>query len=371
MPRPTSLMNPPPRIAQRPRRAAIERLLALPALGALLASPLGGAVAQSAGSMASAGEPIARKPGAPAPGSPRPRIDLQGHRGARWLLPENTLAGFSKALELGVTTLELDIVATADDVLVVSHDPALNPAITRDASGSFLSTTGPYINTLTYEALQAYDVGRLDTSSRYGRGFLQQQPADGQRIPRLSDVFELVRQAGNTTVRFAIEIKITPLAPDATPGPERMVELLLAQIDAHGVADRVQVLSFDWRALQHLQRQRPGMPTVYLSAQLAQLDNIRATDPAGSPWTAGLRFSDHGSIPRMIHAAGGSHWSSFWRELDAGKIAEAQALGLEVLAWTVNDPSEMERLLDLGVDGIVTDRPDMAVKILTRRGVRW
>lgn len=355
------------------RRTAIERLLVLPALTVipLAIFPASLPAAQPRADTSASGESVTRKPAELAPGAPRPRIDLQGHRGARWLLPENTLAGFAKALEYQVTTLELDIVATADGILVVSHDPALNPAITRDASGRFLPGTGPYINTLSYETLQAYDVGRLDTRSRYGRGFLQQQPADGQRIPRLSEVFELARQAGNTTVRFAIETKITPLAPDATPGPEKMVELLLAAIDAHGVADRVQVLSFDWRVLRHLQRQRPGIPTVYLSAQLAQLDNIRAADPAGSPWTAGLRFSDHGSIPRMIHAAGGSHWSSFWRELDAEKIAEAQALGLQVLAWTVNEATEMERLLDLGVDGIVTDRPDMAVEILKRRGVRW
>ena len=299
------------------------------------------------------------------------RIDLQGHRGARWLQPENTLASFRKALEFNVTTLELDVVVTRDEVLVVSHDPALNPALTRDASGRFLTGPGPMISSLTYAELQQYDVGRLDTGSRYGRNFAQQVPADGQRIPRLSDVFELVKAAGNTRVRFAIETKVTPLAPLATPAPERMADLLVEQIIKHDLLGRVQILSFDWRSLQHVQKKNLNIPTVYLTAQLPELDNIMANIGGGSPWTAGFQRKDHGSIPRMIKAAGGTHWSSFWRELDRSKVQEAQSLGIKVLAWTVNDPKVFEQMLDMGVDGIVTDRPDMATDILKRRNVHW
>lgn len=299
------------------------------------------------------------------------RIDLQGHRGARWLLPENTLASFRKALEFNVTTLELDVAVTRDNVVVVSHDPALNPAITRDENGRHLSGTGPFIVQLSHAELRRFDLGRLDKSSSYGRNFPQQAEADGERMPTLGEVFELVKASGNTAVKFAIETKLSPLAPEATVAPGKMADLLLAEIDRHGMRDRVQILSFDWRSLQHIQQKNLGIPTVYVTAQLPSLDTIRAKGPEDSPWTAGFQYRTHGSIPKMIKAAGGTHWSSFWRELDTAQVREAQALGLKVLAWTVNDPKVFEQMLDLGVDGIVTDRPDMGAAILKRRQIEW
>jgi glycerophosphoryl diester phosphodiesterase len=307
---------------------------------------------------------------AASPGALR-RIDLQGHRGARWLLPENTLPSFEHALKAGVTTLELDLAATRDGVLVISHDPALNPDITRDASGRFLAATGPNIIDLSWEQLQAYDVGRIKPGSRYATIFHEQKPLDGTRIPRLRDLFALVRAQGNRTVHFAIETKITPLRTDQTPTPERFVDLLLQEVDDAGVADRVQVLSFDWRTLRRVQQLRPRMPTVYITAQLDALDNLQIKAGRDSAWTAGFQHRQHGSVPRMIHAAGGTHWSSFWRELDAAKVREAQALGLKVLAWTVNDRDTMGRLLDMGVDGLVTDHPDLAAQVLRERGLAW
>jgi len=120
-------------------------------------------------------------------------IDLQGHRGARGLLAENTLPSFALALQAGVSTLELDVLVTRDDVLVISHDPALNPDITRDAQGRFLSSKGPDIRQLTFEQLQSYDVGRINPDSRYAQTFSAQKGQDGVRIPRLKDLFELVK----------------------------------------------------------------------------------------------------------------------------------------------------------------------------------
>ena len=154
-------------------------------------------------------------------------IDLQGHRGARGLLAENTLPSLALALQMGVTTLELDVVVTQDDVLVISHDPALNPDITRDAQGRFLSSKGPDIRQLSFEQLQSYDVGRINPTTRYAQTFSAQKGHDGVRIPRLKDLFELVKAQGNTQVKFAIETKITPQRPDQTPEPERFVQLLL------------------------------------------------------------------------------------------------------------------------------------------------
>ena len=298
-------------------------------------------------------------------------IDLQGHRGARWHLPENSLAGFEWALRFGVTTLELDLAVTRDEVLVISHDPALNPDITRDAQGVFLGSLGPNIIGLTWEQLQAYDVGRIKPGTRYAQTFHEQQPRDGTRIPRLRDLFSMVKALGNDTVKFAIETKITPLRNDQTPTPERFAELLLQEIDDAGLASRVQVQSFDWRTLRHVQRLRPSIPTSYLTAQLDGLDNLQIRSGRDSAWTAGFQYRDHGSVPRMIQAAGGTYWSSFWRELDADKVGEAQALGLRVLAWTVNERAAMNRLLDMGVDGLITDRPDLGAAVLSERGLSW
>ena len=113
------------------------------------------------------------------------------------------------------------------------------------------------------------------------------------------------------------------------------------------------------------------MPTVYITAQLAALENLGIKSGQPSAWTAGFQHAQHGSVPRMIKAAGGTHWSSFWRELDAQKVREAQSLGLKVLAWTVNDRQSMGQMLDLGVDGLVTDRPEIAAALLKERGIRW
>ncbi|MGH8129425.1 MAG: glycerophosphodiester phosphodiesterase family protein, partial [Steroidobacteraceae bacterium] len=154
-------------------------------------------------------------------------FDLQGHRGGRGLRPENTLAGFTWALELGVRTLELDCAVTRDGVVVVSHDSSLNPDITRDSSGKFLEEAGRPLHTLTVAELQQYDVGRLRPGSEYGARFPEQQPVDGERIPRLADVYALVEKSGNREVRFNIETKLDPLQPELTALPAPFVAALL------------------------------------------------------------------------------------------------------------------------------------------------
>lgn len=298
-------------------------------------------------------------------------MDLQGHRGARGLLAENTLSSLAAALKAGVTTLELDVVVTQDDVLVIHHDPALNPDITRDVDGKFLSSKGADIRQMTYRQLQSYDVGQIKPWTQYARIFASQKPQDGIRIPRLKDLFEMVKMGGHQQVKLAIETKITPQRPDQTPEPEKFVALLLHEIQSYGFQDRVQILSFDWRTLQIVQKMAPKIPTVYITAQLPVLDNLAINSGRPSEWTAGFQYGQYGSVPKMIKAAGGTHWSSFWRELDAQKVREAQELGLKVLAWTVNDRQTMGQMLDLGVDGLVTDRPDIAADLLKERGIRW
>jgi glycerophosphoryl diester phosphodiesterase len=304
--------------------------------------------------------------------SAAPQFDLQGHRGTRGLAPENTLPAFAKALEIGVTTLELDTGITRDGVVVVSHERALNPDLTRDAEGRWLEKAGPPIHDLTYAQLQRYDVGRLNPGTKYAAQHPAQKPVDGTRIPRLADVFALARDSG---VRFNIETKVAPMAPEETLAPEPFTRRVIEEIRNGGMASRSTLQSFDWRTLQVAQHEAPDIPTVYLTAQQRFLDNI-CPGPAGgkpdpapaecapSPWTAGFQLRDHGSVPKMVKAAGGTIWSPYFGDVDEAKIREAHSLGLKVIVWTVNQPEQIRRMLDLGVDGLITDRPDIARKII-------
>jgi len=296
-------------------------------------------------------------------------LDIQGHRGARGLAPENTLPAFARALAIGVTTLELDCAVTRDGVVVVSHDPAFNPDITRGPDGSWLEKTGPAIWSLTFQDTQRYDVGRLNPSNAYAKRWPEQQPVDQTRIPRLADVFALVRKAGNETVRFNIETKISPLEPTQTTGPEDFVRKLISAVRSAGMAERTAIQSFDWRTLQIVQQEAPEIPTVYLTVEKGFMDSIQRNKPS-SPWTAGFHVSRYGgSIPRMVKAAGGAVWSPYYAETTRGQVQEAQSLGLKVVVWTVNEPADMRRVIEWGVDGIISDRPDLLHQAAGEMGV--
>ncbi len=291
-------------------------------------------------------------------------FDLQGHRGTRGLAPENTITAFERALAIGVTTLEMDAAITADGVVVISHNPALNPAITRDAKGHWLLSNGPLISTLTLEQVQAFDVGRIDPASPYSRQFADQAAHDGERMPTLAAVFTKVNALGAETVRFNIETKIDPNRPDDTLAPEAFVRVLLATVVEAGMTGRVTIQSFDWRTLKLVQQLAPGIPTVYLTARGPRFDTI--TD---GRWTAGMSIKDYPSVAHMVKAAGGEIWSPDFRGIDARDVKNAQALGLKVIPWTVNDIADAERLIDWGVDGLISDRPDRMREVMQRRGM--
>jgi len=291
-------------------------------------------------------------------------FDLQGHRGARGMAPENTLAGFRQALAVGVTTLELDLGVTRDAHLVISHDPRLNPDLTRDGNGAWIAAPGPALQTLTLAELQRFDVGRLKPGTRYAQTFAEQQPVDGERVPTLAALFEMLRTAA-VPVRFNIETKLSPLDPELTPDPEAFARLLVDAVQRHGLADRVTVQSFDWRTLRAVQRLAPALPIAALTARLPSIDNL-----ADARWTAGLRLQDHGdSVPRLVKALGALTWSPFHGDLTEAQLAEARALGLKVIPWTVNDPAQIDRLIGWGVDGIISDHPARVREVLARRGL--
>lgn len=297
-------------------------------------------------------------------------FDLQGHRGARGLAPENTLPAFARALSLGVTTLELDVGVTRDGVVVVMHDRRLNPDVARGPDGQWLTGPGPAIVDLTFEELQRYDVGRLKPDSAYAKSFADQVAVDGARAPKLAEVFALAAKAGNTAVRFNIETKLSPLAPTETVDPETFARALIAEIRAAGAAARTSIQSFDWRTLQVVQRDAPEIATVYLSLARGGGDNIQVGKPGASPWLAGRDIDDHGgSVPRLIKVMGGRVWSPLANDLDEAGLKEAKALGLTVVPWTVNDEATMRRLVQMGVDGLISDYPDRLRKVLAELGI--
>ena len=258
-------------------------------------------------------------------------FDLQGHRGARGHAPENTLPGFERALAIGVDTLELDVGVTRDGVVVIHHDRRLNADLARGPDGKWVNPPAPTIHSLTYPELQRYDVGRIRPDSEYARRFPHQKPIDGTRIPRLADLLSKV----SPPVRFNIETKLVPEAPEETLAPEPFARALIAEVRKAGVAARTTIQSFDFRTLAVVQREAPEIATAYL--------------------TSGKKGE---GVPRMVHEAKSTIWSPNFQDLDPRALAVARDLGLRVIPWTVNEPTDISRVLAMKVDGIISDYPD-------------
>ena len=295
-------------------------------------------------------------------------FDIEAHRGGRALRPENTLPSFANALSMGVDTLELDMGVTRDGVVIVSHDRGLNPDLARAPDGHYVDTGTPFVK-LTLAQVQRYDVGQIRPGSAYAARFPDQLAVPGTRIPALAEVFALVRRSGDRRVRFNIETKIHPAHPEESPDPQHFVASVLELLRGEQFSDRVMIQSFDWRTLLLLQKQAPTIPTVYLTEQAEPDANIHRDRP--SRWTAGFDPQDHGgSVPRTVKAAGGAVWSPDYRDVDARSIAEAHQLELPVIVWTVNRPEDMAKLIEMGVDGIISDRPDLLRGEAAKKGIR-
>lgn len=295
-------------------------------------------------------------------------FDIEAHRGGRGLLPENTLPAFANALSMGVDTLELDVDVTADREIVISHERWLNPDLARTTNGDYVAAPGTPFIKLRLDEIKTYDVGQIRPDSVYAKQFPDQRAVPGTRIPTLKELFALVRKSGNNCVRFNIETKIHPDHPDQSPDPETFVTLLLGLIDAEGFADRVMIQSFDWRTLLLVQQRAPKIPSVYLTQQRGLLSTV-ASDHA-TAWTAGFNPADYGgSLPRTIKAARGAIWSPYLGDVSAALVAEAHGLGLQVVVWTVNKPEDMVRMIDIGVDGIISDRPDLLRQTAGAKGI--
>ncbi len=294
------------------------------------------------------------------------KIPVIGHRGAAGLAPENTLAAFHRACQIGVDGFELDVLITADRQVVVHHDFRLKPEITRTADGKWLANNGrAAIKNLDLAELQAYDVGRLKPYTGYSQRYPDQPAVDGERIPTLREVILLLKNECDRKTQIWVEIKTSPEEPEMTPAPEAVADAVVKILRKEKVSERAYILSFDWRVLVHVQKTAPEIPTVYLSHVGVRLNNIKPGQPGPSPWMAGIDVDDYkGSIPQAVHAAKGRYWAPHFKYITAKLVQEAHRLGIQVFAWTPDSQSDMQRLVEIGVDGIITNRPDILKAVL-------
>ncbi|WP_321446617.1 glycerophosphodiester phosphodiesterase family protein [uncultured Cohaesibacter sp.] len=301
-------------------------------------------------------------------------IDIHGHRGARGLFPENTLEGYAYALSTGIRTLELDIQLTADDILVATHDFTLSTAQTRDSEGQWLTGTGPESITLTAAELKSYDIGGLKAGSTYGAKFPDQAFLDGVTIPTLEEIMVFCRDyetsSGAGSITLNIEVKSDPTRPGHTDRAEKTVDILLALIEKHAYADKVIIQSFDWAILDFVQDKAPHFKRSYLT--IAAHNGEHATIYKGSPWLGKTHcLSDDETIPALIKKAGGNNWSSLYKDLNEQAVSEARALGIGLYVWTVNETEDIDRMINLGVDAIISDYPSRVQRRLLAHQMHW
>ncbi|PJB13394.1 MAG: glycerophosphodiester phosphodiesterase [Flavobacteriales bacterium CG_4_9_14_3_um_filter_40_17] len=267
-------------------------------------------------------------------------FDLEGHRGARGLLPENTLAAFEKAIEIGVNTLEMDVVVTADHQLLVSHEPWFNRQICLDSLGQTIKDT---LNIYKHTYLQTlkYDCGSLGNPN-----FIDQKKQFATK-PLLKDVLQMVEsyaKLNNQKVSYNIEIKSLP-AGDNTfhPELELFADLLVALLENHAIPnDRLILQSFDFRVLQYVRKNYPK----YRLAALVYKDDVQTN------------LNELGFTPEI--------YSPLHTLLTEQVVDEIHQKVMKVVPWTVNDTTRMRELLSWGVDGIITDFPNIAIQMKTK-----
>jgi len=286
-------------------------------------------------------------------------IEIYAHRGGAGLIPENTLQAIQKALNIGVDVIDVDIGLTKDNVIVVHHDLTLNPDLTRIAENTWLTEPGPAIQALTYQALSQYDVGTRNPNCI---SCLKEHPFQAQlksaQIPSLHQVIQKLKSA-QYEGRLQIEIKTEPGQPDS-PEPKAIVSALIKVLQAENYLHKVEVHSFDWRNLLLLQKLAPEITTSYLSdhAELIKQPNY-------ATWLANYDIvALNLSYPELISRLGAKIWCPNYKELTPELLIEAHNRGLKVNVWTVDQQKDMQTMIAYGVDGIITNRPDVLRELL-------
>lgn len=269
-------------------------------------------------------------------------IDVQGHRGCRGLYPENTLPAFQNAIDLGVTTLEMDLVISKDNKVVVSHDPFMNHEIALDVNGNDISEADEKsynLYAMTYDSIKLYDCG-----SKLHPRFPKQQKMKVHK-PLLEEVIDLAEEQTQHTIYYNIEIKSLPEWDDVfTPKVDEFVALALNVINTKGITKRVTLQSFDIRALEEIKRVAPEIVTSLLVDENESLEDK-------------LKLLSY--KPEII--------SPYFKLIDAVTVKNLHAKGFKVIPWTLNEPKDIKTMIDFHVDGIISDYPDVVIQLLNVR----
>lgn len=285
-------------------------------------------------------------PAAPANTMHRPSFDLQAHRGGRGETTEESLRAFAKALELGVTTLELDIVISKDGEALVWHDPRIEATKCEDTAPAFPDDPQyPYVGKLVHE-LTLPQIHTLDCGKRLD-AFPDAEVVPRNKIATLREVFALADAYG-ADVRYNIETKVEAAEPTASASPAEFVDIIVAAVRAAGKVDRVSIQSFDWRTLVLVQKVEPAL------IRVALWDDT--TWKPGSPWLAGVDPAVTDPIAGA-KSVGANVLSPRYSLVDRAFNDRAHAAGVTVVPWTVNDAAAMREQIAAGVDGIITDYP--------------
>ncbi|MFD5594275.1 glycerophosphodiester phosphodiesterase family protein [Streptomyces griseorubiginosus] len=313
---------------------------------------------------------------------PKAHFDLRAHRGGLGMTTEESLEGFGKALRLGVSTLELDTHVTKDRRVVVNHDRQISAVKCRDTAPAtpddpMYPYVGKYIKDLTFAQIRTLDCGYQQLP-----GFPEQEVVQGFRMVELKDVLNLVKSYRARQVTLNIETKVEAGAPEQTAPRGLFVRRVYEEIHRSGIENQVTVQSFDWGALKAMHELAPTWPLVALT----NYDFLQVGRPGKSPWLGGIDADDYGGdfVKAAATVPGVKALSPNYGFPQSGKVGdpgfrfyadrtmvrEAHARGLEVIPWTCDDPATVEALMDMGVDGIITDYPNRVRQIMADRGMR-
>lgn len=292
-------------------------------------------------------------------------IKIYGHRGARGDLPENTLESFKYLFENNIHAYETDILISKDFIPVITHDFRLDPSYTKDINDNWIEDENIKIIDLTYDQISQFDVGTLNKLSRYGRKFINQKSLENQKIPKLSDLLKLTSDNIVENLLINLEIKSTPVEKSLTPEPNEMVKIIIDEVSRSNLEDRIIYSSFDWRVLREIKERDSKIPRAYLTS------GVKGKIYDKSPWLDFTPLHNGVELPELIKALGGSAWHPNYKDVNKEIVQISHDKGLPVNVWTVNKENDMLRMIDYGVDGIMTDYPLKLKGLCERENINW
>jgi len=298
-------------------------------------------------------------------------IKIYGHRGARGDLPENTLESFKYLFDNAINAYETDILISKDLIPVITHDFRLDPSLTKDKEGNWIKDENIKIFDLTYDEISNFDVGSLNKLTRYGRKFVNQRSLENQKIPKLSELLELSSKNVLQNLLINLEIKSTPDEKNLTPDPKDLVQIVLNEINNSNLKDKIIISSFDWRILREVKKQSPEIPRAYLTFQQEKGMKIKKTIYSKSPWIDHIPLTIVYDLPKIIKELGGSAWHPYYKDINKKAVKDAHDNNLPVNVWTVNDEDDMLKMIEYGVDGIMTDYPLRLKNLCEKRSINW